>query len=370
MKKKHLQSFKVLKSALLVSSLFLISLGAQSQTQVFLDQFNVSPLDVNYTITKVDDALSKVQLNSSTTPTHFQIYNNNAVDGDVTGTNKRAFMTRSLNDFSSPYMKKLNENGTVTWTFNSRHSKTSPAGMPHVNGVLEKGDNNYAQLMVLVSSNADLLSPLANGYAVSFTRDSLNKGIYSLVSFAGGLGATNNLTTLIASNINVISGSFWASVKVVYVSATNTWSLSLRDDASTTIGVDPMDVSVTPYTFIGSVVNSTYTSTDMTSFGFYANCGISRASNNAKALYDNFGVVVSPLLADNLTKANLAKITDVANGFIIEAENADVKIFDVTGKTLLNKQINGTEYFYGAKGVYVVNVQTENGKETIKQLIK
>ena len=301
MKKNYLQtvriserrnSFMALRNVFLICFLLLISFVAHSQTTVFLEPFNTSPLHANYSITKLDDGGSKVQFNSTSSPTHLQIYNDNG-STDGSGTNKRAYMTRSLTDLSSPFNKTLNQNaGNVTWTFNMRHSKGSIT--PHINGELALGDNNYAQLMVLVSSNADFLDATANGYAVTLTRDGSGTSIFKLVRFAAGLSATSNLTALITSTSGSIPGTNWASVKVAYAPATNTWSLYLRDDAttaSTGTDKDPMDEAA-PYTTIGSVVDATHTATEMRSFGFFANTGKARGGNNAKALYDNFGVQV------------------------------------------------------------------------------
>ncbi len=360
-----------LKKALQVSvALLFLPLVAHGQTTVFVDDFQAA-LNANYSITKLDDGTSKVQMNSSSAPTHFQIYNNNTVDSEVTGTNKRAYMTRSLNDFSSPYMKKLNENETVTWTFNMRHSKTSPEGMPHVNGLLETGNNNYAQLMVLVSSSADFLAAAANGYAVTLTRNESGTSIFNLVRFAAGLSATSNLTTLISSTSGSIASTNWVSVKVVYASATNTWSLHLRDDGSTSTWNNPMDETLA-YTSIGSAVNDTYTSTEMTSFGFFANTGIQRASNNAKALYDNFGVratAVSTGYAYSISRDY--QIRSIQNGFALDTEHAKVDVYNSIGLLQQSAEVKGNHQFVMKNaGMYILRISTENGETTTKYLVR
>ena len=322
---------KMNKVFLISVALVFLSVFVHGQTTVFVDAFNTA-LHANYSITKLDDGGSKVQMNSSSAPTHLQIYNDNG-STDGSGTNKRAYMTRSLNDFSSPYMKKLNENDVVTWTFNMRHSKGSIT--PHINGELALGDNNYAQLMVLVSSNADFLDATANGYAVTLTRNGSGTSIFNLVRFAAGLSATSNLSTLITSTSGLIPGTNWASVKVVYESATDTWSLYLRDDgttASTGTDKDPMDEAV-PYTSIGSVVDATYTATEMTSFGFFANTGKARGGNNAKALYDNFGVQVGASTAASQESRLSQLMVDVLGGT------------DYVGLTRFNSNVYNYQYY-------------------------
>ena len=344
--------------------------SVESVSTVFMDAFNTA-LHANYSITKLDDGTSKLQMNSATTPTHFQIYNDNG-SVDNSGTNKRAYMTRTLNDFQSPYKKKLNENiANVIWTFNMRHSKTLPEGMPHVNGLLETGNNNYAQLMVLVSSNADFLASTAKGYAVTFSRDGLDTGIYRLVRFEGGLSATSNLTTLIESSSNAVFDSFWASVKVVYAPATDTWSLYLRDDGSASTWNDPLDETLV-YTSIGSVVNNTFTSTEMSSFGFFANTGRERGGNNAKALYDNFGVRVGGVSTSLIPVLSRDyQIRSIQNGFAIDAKHVKVDVYNSIGILQKSANVNGSHQFVMNKpGMYILRISTAKGETSTKCLVR
>ena len=378
MKKFYTQSFSisqrtnlfyVLRNALLFCALFLIALEGKSQTTVFLDPFNTAPLSANWVITKLDDGTSKVQMNSSSAPTNFTIYNDNSVDDS--GTNKRAYMTGSLDNFQSPYKKKLNENGSVTWTFNMRHSKSTFP--PHVNGLLETANNNYAQLMVLVSSNTDFLDPNANGYAVTHTRDTLNTGVYRLVRFQGGLGATTNLTTLITSTSGSILSNNWASVKVVYESATNTWSMYLRDDESTAnAGYKNPMIETPAYTSVGSsVVDATHTTTEMTSCGFFSNNGIARAGSSAKSNYANFGVRVT--LSTGYTPIlNIDyKIRSIQNGFAFDAEHAKVDVYNSIGILQKSAYVNGSQQFVmNSQGLYILRISTAKGETSIKYLVR
>ena len=370
--KSFLQNFK---NTLKVSVVLLfLPIIAHGQTTVFIDAFQTA-LHANYSITKLDDGTSKVQMNSSSAPTHLQIYNDNG-SVDNSGTNKRAYITRSLTDFSSPYMKKLNENETVTWTFNMRNSRGSTT-TPHVNGELGLGDNNYAQLVVLVSSNADFLNASANGYAVSLIRDGLGSTIFKLVRFEGGLSATGNLTTLVESTTTSapIASTNWVSVKVVYASATNTWSLHLRDDLSNANAgsdKDPMDETLA-YTSIGSVVNDTYTSTEMTSCGFFANTGIQRGGNNAKALYDNFGVratAVSTGYTSSISRDY--QIRSIQNGFaFLDTEHAKVDVYNSIGILQQSAEVKGNHQFVMKNaGMYILRISTAKGETTTKYLVR
>ncbi len=359
-------------------ALLFLPVIAQGQTTVVLDDFNRAPSELStggpnmgWVVNKIDNENSKLQIFSTTTPTTLQIYNDNTVDNS--GINGRSYLTGSLDNFLSPFKKKLNENETVTWTFNMRNSKASPTDIPHVNGLLETGDNNYAQLVVLVSTNADFLDATANGYAVSLIRDQLNSTIFKLVRFTGGLSATSNLTTLVESTPDKINGSFWASVKVVYVSATNTWSLHLRDDGSTANAgyKDPMNETVGAYTSIGSVVNNMYTSTEMTSCGFFANTGIARAGSSAKANYANFGVRVAlstgytPILSIDY------KIRSIQHGFAIDVEQAKVDVYNSIGILQQSADIKGTHQFImNNPGMYILRISLAKGETSTICLVR
>ena len=224
---------KINRFILISVALLSLSVFVQGQsTTVFVDDFNRTSTNLpsggtplmEWVFNRTLNPSSNIIIHNSAT---FQIFNNNSSNG--TGINGQSYMTGSLSNFHPLYKRVLNENiADVTWTFNMRNSKTSIT--PLVNGLLEIGDNNYAQLMVLVSTNADFLAETANGYAVTLTRESSGTGIYRLVRFQGGLNATTNLTTLIESTSGLISGSNWASVKVVYAPDTDTWSLHIRNN--------------------------------------------------------------------------------------------------------------------------------------------
>jgi len=189
----------------------------------------------------------------------------------------------------------LKENvADVTWTVNMRNSKTMIS--PNVNGLLETGINNYAQLLVLVASEENLLGNNSSGYAIALTRDTIGSTIYKLVRFQQGLGATENLTTIIESEPGVVAATYYASVKVVYSPQTDTWRLFVRDDKGNFALPDPMieNETIGYYTEIGQgTVDNTHTSVEMSVCGFFYNHGTARRGTEAKANFDNFGVQVA-----------------------------------------------------------------------------
>lgn len=295
----------VLLMSFLLMSICAVNTFAES-TVVFYDNFDRgtssappppggTPMMTWNTFSTLGANARLVTLSSSNyTGRVFQIWNNSAT-ADSTGTNGQSYMTGALSTFLPAYKSVLKENpADVTWTVNMRNSKTIIR--PQVNGLLESGDNNYAQLLVLVASGENLLANNTSGYAVALSRDTVGTTIFKLVRFQQGLGATENLTTIIESEPGVVAATYYASVKVVYSPQTDTWKLFVRDDKGNFALPDPMVESETVgyYTEIGQgAVDNTYTSLAMSVCGFFYNHGTARRGTEAKANFDNFGVQVA-----------------------------------------------------------------------------
>lgn len=224
-----------------------------------------------------------VNMQSAPSPAKaLQLYNTNTVVN--TGTSGRTYITGLLSVFESAYKAKLKENvADVIWTFNMRASGSLNTGVTS----FEAGNSNYMSAVVLVSTSSDLLSSNAQGYAVILKKGTLNRSA-RLVRFNGGLGSDANITEIIASEIETAN---YESIKVVYSPSTDTWQLYARDDDSST---NPLDPSTGILTQAGiGVVDNTYTSTPMTSCGFFYNHGISIVNTSAKASFDNFKVCIN-----------------------------------------------------------------------------
>ena len=215
----------------------------------------------------------------------------------------------------------------------------------------------------------DLILPTANGYAVVMGGESPGVARYRLVKFADGLINNANLTAIVNGQTLGTTTSDWksyVSLKVKYEPKTDTWSFYDRKDA--TWG----DASVNAgYVFAGSVVDSTYTQSVMSSFGFMLN--YPATITNITGYFYNFKVNMSPLTTTGLGKTyiNNCIIRDIENGFSISAEQAKIKIFDATGKTVLVKNIDGVENIYPtAKGIYLIHVENKEGINRIKHLFR
>jgi hypothetical protein len=259
------------------------------QTTVFTDNFNrdlgVTPLTNGGTPTMTWTA--------ATTASSASVYTTNAATVDPTnyvlqiytgGTAAagRSYVTGPLSTYSSPFASTLSSNtGNITWTFNMKTNRsTALSGFD---------SGNYGSAVILAMTSANPANTSTNGYAVVLVKGTTNNAV-KLVRFANGLVLNSNVTTIIGPSSDLGAMTRYVSVKVVYVPSTNTWSLYYRDDASTT---DPTDPTTGTLTQVGSnTVNSTYTSSTMTSCGFMWNHSNGAGSSN-KAMYDNFKVQVT-----------------------------------------------------------------------------
>jgi hypothetical protein len=196
-----------------------------------------------------------------------------------------SYVTGSASSYASPYTTTLSSNtGLVTWTFNMRYNRTTnPSGF--ISG-------NYGTAVVL-GGTSSTISTVGNGYAVVYGSSGATDPI-RLVAYTTGLGGT--LTDICTSAANDIANvNNYASVRVTYNPSTNTWSLFVRDDG-TTAWVDPISgVTAQKGT---STVNSTYTSSALTTFGYFW----AHSSTTAQgSQFDRFNVQVAPATTPILT---------------------------------------------------------------------
>lgn len=239
----------------------------------------------------------------ATNENFLQIQNRKATGG-VKGQN---MVMASIANFAAPFTAKLSEiqADSVVWTFNFRNNNQySSKGF-------DDGMMGYAN--VLVADNSDLQE--GNGYAVIMGKKSGDKGdkhIY-LARYTGGLDANANVTTILQTPECTLQ-KYW-TIRVTFLPATNTWKLAWCEDLAAFVA--PADV--TAWTDCGSVVDDTYTSNEMTTFGFLNNY----SGNNDGIMYvKNYDVIAyttsSATGMENIKTTNTA-IKTMENGqFVIE----------------------------------------------------
>lgn len=189
-----------------------------------------------------------------------------------------AFAGQTLSDSGGFDTTLGNSAGVVTWSFNLRQIRSSPAGF---------GANSYGVAFVLGSSTDNVRSN-GNGYAVVLGNTGTPDPI-RLVSFTGGFSSLGTGTGgLITSGPPLDNPTNrYMSVKVTYNPADNLWSLYGRDDGASSF-TDPLSGSLS---FIGSATDSTYTGSDLPYLGGYWQ-GSTAATQNAK--FDNVTLSVIP----------------------------------------------------------------------------
>jgi hypothetical protein len=297
---------------------------SSNAVSVFVDDFNrasVSP-GGSPSITWSAGTVATLPANEGSATmgsnSYLKISTNLTVAGTVSPS--RTYLSGPLSTYAIPFSNTLSSNtGAVTWTFNAqaRRPSSPPRGF-------DDSQTGYAVILAMTSSNP--MNTSTNGYAVTIKSLYPNSGknTVRLVKFTNGLVANANIDSLMIPSAELAANDNWASVKVVYTPSTNSWALYVRDDNSITTPTDP-----TSGTFIkvGVAVDNTYTSSSMTSCGFFWNEGSGKANTACYGASDNFKVTVD------------APIT-FTSGWP-KVENATSSGF--TAKT--NANIGGTSYY-------------------------
>jgi len=149
---------------------------------------------------------------------------------------------------------------SIEWNLNVRTDRTTVfSGF---------GVGQYGGAIILAGSESDVSSSAGVGYALTYGGEaSPNWRSWRLVRYSSSF---SNVTTVVSPNTHSFSSpSNYVSVKVVYDPITNIWSLYSRDDGSVAWSTIPLNNS----NFIGSAVNTTYTSTPLPYGGFLFNHG-------------------------------------------------------------------------------------------------
>jgi hypothetical protein len=155
-----------------------------------------------------------------------------------------------------------------------QQSRGNPAGF---------GSGAYSDAFVLAGTSATLTS--GTGYAIILGNNSTPDPI-RFVKYTSGLATSTNI---ISANSTPFSdaGLNYYSVKVVYNPSTNEWTLSLRNDGTTSFS-DPLAGGA--YTTFTSQVDSTYTNTVMSVIG----AAYSHSSGAEFAKFDNISITAVP----------------------------------------------------------------------------
>jgi hypothetical protein len=392
------------KTTLLVALL----LGAISfgQTTVFSDDFNRPMVSSPTVFYSTSAYLNNKTLSTNTTPAKAQTTTMmpagssggsaavtlpnealNLLQGSTTPTELGAVFTSApLTSFGTAFNATLGDNtGIVTWTINLKTNRGTATGSG-LSGFANDGTGvtNYGMAVVLAASESNFMN--GTGYALCFNQLSASEtNIVSLRKFATGVNTSSTTTTSMTPFINEVTGTGapktlanrynFASAKVEYNPQTNEWSLFLRDDGLTAWS-DPTVDPATGYKQIGvTTVDNTYTEAANTHFGYFFKHGVSNVNQN-QAFFDNFKVVVGPVLSSesfelsnlemypNPTKRNFT----ISNKFAI----SNVTITNLLGQKVKevnfdNETLNTTINIEDLQAsTYLVKVTSEGKSKTIK----
>lgn len=331
--KKHFTQFRYLKKTeiykpLLLLGLFMLSF-VNSYGQVFNENFtgsNLTSMSSGLTYTSNLGTSPATTGSVSLSSGVLTIFNGN----NATSTSNSSgfgYVTATNSGFLSPYSSTLANNYSVTWSFNIRSSRTGAVYSSTT------ASGSYDILAILACDNADPTNSAAKGIAVVGIRGSTGTAnAYNLIAFSNGvLGLTNSNQTQIAKSADfsaTFAAHYWA-IKVTYVSSTNLWTLSTRDDGTggfvnpATTGAAWTDVSGT------CTVN---TNLPLTGFGFAWGFGTSTGNN---AYFDNFKVAVNVPISVNQS---------TLSGFTYETGSGPSasQSFDVSGTNLTGYPSNIT----------------------------
>jgi hypothetical protein len=188
------------------------------------------------------------------------------VNGNPAG---QSYTTVPLSGFNSPFNPTLSLNTVnVEWSFNLRTNRNTI--FPGFSA------GTYGAAVVLAGTSGTLLNT-GNGYALVYGGTGTRN--WRLVRYTSGLFGTR--TDIISGGV-FAAGTNYVSARIVYTPSTNTWTYYFRDDGAVAWG-DPTTVT----TLIGSAVDSTYTSSLMSSLGVFFNYS---TAANQNLQFDNLVV--------------------------------------------------------------------------------
>ena len=191
----------------------------------------------------------------------------NIANGNPAG---QSYTTVPLSGFNSPFNPtlSLNTGTTIEWSFNLRTNRNTI--FPGFSA------GTYGAAVVLAGTSGTLLNT-GNGYALVYGGTGTRN--WRLVRYTSGLFGTR--TDIISGGV-FAAGTNYVSARIVYTPSTNTWTYYFRDDGAVAWG-DPTTVT----TLIGSAVDSTYTSSLMSSLGVFFNYA---TAANQNLQFDNLVV--------------------------------------------------------------------------------
>ena len=175
--------------------------------------------------------------------------------------------------------------GQLVWAINLRQSRTDPSGFDA---------NNYGAAFIIGKTTNDITS--GNGYAVVIGQSGSTDAV-RLAKFTGGINANSKFTNIISSGDYA---NQYLSIKIVYESAGNNWSLFIDSSSSGFPQSDPRNA----LNQVGNATDNSFTSSSLSYLGTLWNHATS--ANDSLVFDDIYIPSVLPVTIN---------ITSISEGF-------------------------------------------------------
>ena len=224
------------------------------------------------------------------------------------------------------YSSILNANtATLQWTVNAHQT---------LNGTLTgftPGGTQTGQAIVLACSGTNPSLAGTSGYALAYGVPGTGN-TWSLIYFTNGLNATGGITLLLSSAATADPRGYF-SLKVTYTPIANQWTLYYRMDA--TNGGTWANPLAGTYTTVGTVTNSTLTSTSLPYFSFVYN------AQTGNGHFSNFSLTtINTVVYPDTIKSEDGNIRQT-NGFSILENLTSVDAVSDAAAAALNVPLYG-----------------------------
>lgn len=255
--------------------------STQSAGSVLLDNFNRSN-STTLGSTMLPELLNW-QETETVSPTSILLSTNRSRMGSTTAGREFAFTNiGSISGYPSQYSSI---NGQLVWAINIKQTRTDPSGFDA---------NNYGVAFILGKTSNDITT--GNGYAVVLGQSGSTDAV-RLAKFTGGINANSRFTNIISTGDYA---NQYLSIKVVYESSGNIWSLFVDSSSSGFPQADPRNaVNQT-----GSASDNSYTSSTLSYLGTLWNHA---TGANDSLIFDD--IYVPSVLSTTLN------ITAIAEGY-------------------------------------------------------
>lgn len=262
------------------------NLNAKEGNLVFFDDFERANVETGGTPTVAyTKAIEKTSGNSTPKATVSQIAKALMLSngGQKTGSGS-VFLGGELAKYNQPFKPKLKDikADSIVWSFNFRHSATTPYFKNDDSGL---GTDQNGIATVLLASNSDIKT--ASGYAV-VAADNTYGQRYRLVRFENGLNSNSKLHNVAMSEKPMGlagGGADYHGVKVVYIPITNTWKLYFKAKTRDNVADN------TEMTLVATGIDKTLIDVPMTHFGFLNNYHTT-SDTDRMVFWDNYTVKV------------------------------------------------------------------------------